>query len=810
MSKSIYDEVFDSVEADENLKNDVLNRIENERARSFFSPEPNEPPRRNERHRQNRTKLFTRMVAGFIVVAMLAMATLPILLQFNRPIDESTDGPNWGDIINNRPQTRPPIPGENMAFAVESEEHLQYLFNINENRPNMNDGGVEPPPDIGDPDDGDAAGDGDRDNSGPTSETNIQVDGMDEGDIVRNDGNYIYRLSPQGLTIVRTNRGQITPVFFQEFTNFSPIEMFTRGNRMIIIGGTWEEQVWGNNDLNDRELWTFRSWHQRVQFRIYDITNRANPQLEQFFEIDGWFNTSRVRMETETLFFVVNASSIRWISGHRWNPHTNRYEWYGRREVSIPHFRTCESEELRPLPISNIFFTVEGIRMHNFMLLGSIELTEPDSEPNVKGYLTTSGTVSISRYNLYTTTTVWTREHIPCDVCEDCDPSWLDNVWCVCDWCMTHADRPDGCEAVMGQWLDWTYIGRFCLETLYYSGTAVVLGRPPSRHAISEYNGYLRVATTYGSWWNWWWGGMEDSYFASAIFVFNYRLELVSYILGIAPGETLDSATFTGNFGYISTSPPNIIWDPLFTVDFTDPYNPILSEPFEPDGINMFLRAIPGTGLAIGIGPDAPPEGSALQIGIKIELFDMRPGTGLAPISLSKYTIYGSWTWGEILWNSRALLFMFDEETLEGFVGFSATAEGLSGSNWEWATYAQGFYLFAIDGYAGTLTFMGETRTVRDYRIDIDQDNWHWTLEPVYVEMLMPISNFNRGINLPNIWNQSFSNWEERWNAWQERQSKFIYRAVVNNGYLFTVSDNMIVSYNLFTLELVDTFVGNY
>jgi len=44
---------------------------------------------------------------------------------------------------------------------------------------------------------------------GGSSTTNIQVVGMDEGDIVRNDGQYIYRLSPSGLTIVETNQGRI-------------------------------------------------------------------------------------------------------------------------------------------------------------------------------------------------------------------------------------------------------------------------------------------------------------------------------------------------------------------------------------------------------------------------------------------------------------------------------------------------------------------------------------------------------------------------------------------------------------------------
>jgi|GEM_PF-1289083 len=765
---------FDQIELSDELKQQTLNRIKQEKVTKTICSTAHTPWFK-------KPAVWARVLSCFLIIALI----LPIVLTLYNPAGpyDTSHTPTPNPNPPGLPPVRPPIAGANYAFTIQNEDHLNELFNISDSDPRQNWGG-----DVDDGDgnggwmpDGDSPGDSDDGgrNNGATSETNIQVDGMDEGDIVRNDGRFIYRLSPQGLTIVETVGGQINYIRTLRYANFAPVEMFVRDNRMIILGGTRQENpYWLLDSMTHREWQWFSRWHDRVQIRVYDISDRSNPILERFFEIDGQFNTSRVQMDTNTLFFVVDF----WPTAWHWCSET--YKHY--RSVRLPYYRNCESEELKPFPIDNLFYTVKNVRKHSFMLLGRIDLDELYEPALVKGYLASNNIISISRYNLFSAATVWIFEYEQCQICEDCDPSWLKNMWCWCDWCIVHI-KPDGCEAT-GQWVDRTHISRFCLETLYFHGTALVLGTPPSRHAIDEHNGYLRVATTYGAWWmNGWWNDHEV-YFASAVFVFDSDLELVSYIRNIAEGETMDSARFNGDFGFISTSPPWLIWDPLYTVDLRNHYDIQISKGLETDGINQYLRHIPGTGLAIGIGQDAPPEGSALQIGIKIELYDMRIGTGKAPVSLSKYTIYGEGTWADVLREPRALLFMFCEYSLTGYIGFSA------GVDWG---KAQGFYLWAIDASDGDenarLEFLGETRQVSMHS---------WEFGTRYVDLLLPsFTNFD--VN-NYIWNQNSLNWCD----WIYTMRKFIYRAVVNNGYLFTVSDSVIAGYCMITRDRVSYFIG--
>jgi len=577
------------------------------------------------------------------------------------------------------------------------------------------------------------------DNSEQTSVVNIQIEGMDEGDIVRNDGQFIYHLSPFGLNIVQADRGYITPITTISYTNFTPIEMFVRDNRLVVIGGGFTNELpqW---IIQNNDIWALRQYHNSTIIRVYDITDRTTPILEQYFEIDGNFNTSRVRMEDETLFFVVNYFP------HRFNPDTNQ------RAVRRPYFRTGPTANFTPLSVDNMYY-FKNNPIGSFMILGRIDLGNPYIPPLVNAFLSSADIISVGLNNLYTSSTRWfiSRTH----------------------------------RSGNNTFYQLSYIARFCLETLAHTGSVVVNGRPPSRHAIDEHNGYLRVATTYGDW-NWSWRNNPDT--ASAVFVFNSDLELVSSVTNIAVEEQMDSAAFSGDLGFISTSFQGVSYNKIYTIDLTNFNNPIISERLETEGINDYLRPIHGTPFVIGIGQDRQGSGTQ-QTGIKIELYDMRHSSGLMPESLAKYTIYGSRTFAEALTNPRALLFMICDITKQGFVGFSAESRCRVrvGTSWHNVTFSQGFFLFRVDAIQGTMEFIGDTRgTVRCWQRNID------------VPLLVPtFSNFDTSINIPE---------QTQWDAVRAIHAKYIHRAIINQGYLYTISDKIIAGYSMTTRERISEF----
>jgi len=535
--------------------------------------------------------------------------------------------------------------------------------------------------------------------------------------------------------------------------------MYVRGDLMIIIGGGFSGTP-SNWEFHNGGWMSWNSWHSRVIIRIYNIADTANPVLEQYYEIDGNFHTSRVQEDAETLFFVVNY----WP--HIWQYDNNVWQ----REIRQPYFRTSPDGQFTPLCADDMFY-FDNCPNRSFMILGRIELNSPEAEPLIKAYLNNPGVIYVSGNYLYSS-----------------------NSQLFYNW---HG----------GIRTQRSYIARFCLADLSYAGYATVLGLPPDRHAISEYNGYLRVATTLGLWWaNRTFPDVDN--LSSNIFVFNGDLEEVSRITNIAPREQMDSAAFDGSFGYISTSPPWLIYDPLYTVDLTNPYKPTISEGLETDGVNDYMKAIAGTPFAIGIGRDSDEGGSAWQTGIKIELYDMKPGTGETPESLVKHSIFGRGGFSEVLWNPRALLyFMYDEDNKRGFIGFAAESRdwgrfGDDFSDWHSHTFAQGFYLFRFDGIAGTLDFLGTQRTVTE-KGTATVDEREITI------LLPPLSNFDTSQNVFPLAKEENWNWQDSWQAQLAAYSQFITRAVVNQGFIYTVSGNVIAGYCLVTLDWIDEYIGN-
>ena len=719
---------FNRIEVTDELEDKVLDRIDSAARQDNARARQNRPPQK----RQIRFRVV--LAASFFALVLL----LPPFSVLAMTINNAVSNPAYDF---------------SLARPVRSTGHLNSLLSVREHTPRRLSAGFLTgcnSPRFGadnsapDAPTSDGGGNSRPGSGGGTSTVNVQVAGMDEGDIVRNDGQFIYRLSPNGLTIVKTDNGYITYVTSVAYRNFAPIEMYVHDDRMIIIGGAFDTAP-NHWDFERGGFLGFRSFHRRTQIRVYDISDIRSPVLERFYEIDGNFHTSRVRLESQTLFFAVQYFP------HSWNPDTRQTE------VRRPYYRTKETAGFSPLPLENIFY-FRNNPTRSYMILGSINLSDPEADVHVKAYLSSSGIISVSPYNLYISTSQR-----------------------FFNWRGSERTRR-------------SYIARFCLESLAHTGYVTVLGSPVDRHAIDEYNGYLRIATTYGSVWN------LDT-LASAVFVFNSDLKEVSRITGIAPRETMDSAAFSGNFGFISTSPPWLIWDPLYTVDLTDPYNPTISEGLETDGINDYLKPIPGTPFVIGIGQDAPPGGSFIQTGIKIELYDMKPGTGLMPESLAKYSIHGEATFAEVLRNPRALLFMFDEDSKRALVGFAAESAAWAWLDndphpqWEFIIFSQGFFLFEIDAYNGTMEFLGTQETLRVSGED--------------VTILFPtLSNFDTsGPVFPNSLDSSLSQ-NTRWQTQRELYSQYISRAIINQGFIYSVADEVIAGYCLCCFIRIDTFIG--
>ena len=150
-------------------------------------------------------------------------------------------------------------------------------------------------------------------------------------------------------------------------------------------------------------------------------------------------------------------------------------------------------------------------------------------------------------------------------------------------------------------------------------------GRVPGylidQYALSQWQGYLRVATTTGSSWARADGQPPDARTSSsAVYVLSTRgpvMRLAGHVTGLGLTERIYSVRFMGPVGYVVTFRQT---DPLYTVDLRDPAQPRVRGSVALTGYSAYLHPASGTRL-IGIGRQADAMGHVG--GTQVSLFDV-------------------------------------------------------------------------------------------------------------------------------------------------------------------------------------------
>lgn len=157
-----------------------------------------------------------------------------------------------------------------------------------------------------------------------------------------------------------------------------------------------------------------------------------------------------------------------------------------------------------------------------------------------------------------------------------------------------------------------------------YLKNASVDGSALNQFSMDEFNGYLRIATTSGDW--------GDS-LINQVYVLDDNLETVGLLKDIAKGERIKSVRFTGNTAYVVTF---VQTDPLFVIDLTDVKAPKILGELKIPGYSAYLHPV-GDGLVMGVGLDGTETGT--NGGMKVSLFDVSDPT--KPVECGKFTMSG-------------------------------------------------------------------------------------------------------------------------------------------------------------------------
>lgn len=431
------------------------------------------------------------------------------------------------------------------------------------------------------------------------SKTNVQVEGVDEADIVKTDGNFIYYLTNSALTITDVNSVKLVSKVEFDNKEFEPQEIFLKDNKIVIIGITYRETE-EKNIVNTEYYYPTNETY--TVAKIYNIDDRENPKLERTVEIEGYYLSSR--MIGDNVYLISNKYIYAYLCKDY------KQSQLDEEEFKPQYIDTATGEEIKSIGFDCIYYIPE-FEDTNYLNIAAFNIT--NNEPaNITSYLGGGSQVYSSATNLYITRTKYNYD--------------------------------DGSEIN-------TEIYKFNLKdaTCTFSKTGKVPGSVLNQFSMDEKDGYFRIATTDSTSWS-----SESN--TNNLYVLNENLEIVGKVEGLAPGERIYSVRFMGNRAYMVTF---VQTDPLFVIDLSDPTNPTVLGELKIPGYSKYLHPYDETHL-IGFGENTKVVnyGYGDQVvtdGMKIALFDVTDPNN--PTEMYSVNIGEEGTYSELLNNHKALLF---------------------------------------------------------------------------------------------------------------------------------------------------------
>lgn len=465
-----------------------------------------------------------------------------------------------------------------------------------------------------------AADDGSLGGEAPPSysTTNVQVAGVDEPDIVKTDGIYLYVVANQTIYIIKAYPVFDATILAQiRVTNVSISNIFIRDNNLVVFGNTGG--FYGYPLLEDGlkedegRLGMWWGGIQQTVINVYDIGERTNPTLAKEIRIDGGYFDARLIDEyvyvvateyTYQIFYAVDEKNY---------------------TLSIPQI--CIDNISENISAQDIYYV--DVPEISDTMTHVISLNLDTKDVVQKSFLLgSSQTMYVSRHSIFLASV-----HYP----------------------YYPLLREDGSTFSTNNEVI-TILHKISIDTgdIAYIAQGKVPGYILNQFSMDEFNGFFRIATTSGN--NW----MEGSQTQNNIYILDENLKQVSKIENIAPGESIYAARFLGNRAYLVTF---VQVDPLFTLDLSDPYNPQILGELKIPGYSNYLHPYDENHI-IGIGKEVDSTNftfAAIQ-GLKIALFDVSDIE--QPKEVAKVVIGDRGTDSPALYDHKAFLFDREKELL--------------------------------------------------------------------------------------------------------------------------------------------------
>jgi len=430
------------------------------------------------------------------------------------------------------------------------------------------------------------------------SGTNNQEAGVDEADLVKTDGYYIYTVNGDRLEILGVPEfGELTAVSSTRIEGY-PSQLLLDGDRAVVFSSIYAYERGQTDDILASVLFNDDgSMHgmSLTKVTVLDLgADRASPVVEKELYLEGYMLTGR------------RIGDVVRLANYAWFDVPNLRTWL---DVPYDIWDELMPEARRHAAIDQAY--VEALA-HNDRVLNATDVSHfvPrlfEKRGNALIELTLRGdscaNVSIPEdgmaYGFTSLLTLGLGDDISVEA---------DHVITNYPILYASTDTLLIAESSQDWWWFWgneeldeaTNIHRFSLDgaTTTYSGSGRVEGTLLGQFALDEHDGVVRVAATKGQWGRWWQEDPAPPVTHVVTLAGETSLEVQGSVDGIAPNERLWSVRFTDNEAYLVTF-QNI--DPLWTIDLSDVTAPRVLGELHVPGVSTYIHPLGDHLLTIGI-----------------------------------------------------------------------------------------------------------------------------------------------------------------------------------------------------------------
>ena len=466
------------------------------------------------------------------------------------------------------------------------------------------------------------------------STTNIQVENVDEADIVKTDGDYIYSISEDKVVITDVKdpkQPKVVSTIKSENEDIPEDIILYKDKLVVILTKEGESEGY------------YYSRTMNTVVKIYNITSKDNPILTKSYEMYEPYYTSRC---IDNVLYVISSGNLREEDD----------------EIVIAY---NEDNMEKEMSVDKIKY-LKDVKTTKQTLISTVDLNNETADIKLESYLMNISNAYVSENAIYLLNQKYKYnydEQIPISALFG-----LKGIFGIPDY-YENLDSTNGY---------YTEIYKFDIDKdgiVKYNAKTKVKGKTINQYSLDEKDNHLRIA-------------LYDND-GSRVAIFGEDLKQIGISDDVAKGEKMYSSRFIGDKVYFVTYKTI---DPLFVMDLSNETKPKVLGKLKIPGYSTYLHPYDENHI-IGIGMETKEiinrnsngkviSTTAKVVGMKMALFDVSNVN--APIQISSVVIGDSRTTSAILTNPKALLFSKEKSLIAIPVNnYSQEFEVTSSNNYE-------------------------------------------------------------------------------------------------------------------------------